>query len=68
MLCLPVAVQLVETAFPHEHHARDRSDSRLEYLIRELESCLLRRTVNKRSAERVADDHYHGAERCSDTG
>lgn len=65
-LCGASGIQPVYSAFPAQHHPENGTDDRLQNLIRQLEKSVLGRTVDKRSAERIPDDHDHRAEGDSD--
>ena len=59
-------IQLSQTASPCEHRTEHRAERSLKYLERQLDYRILGCAVNKRSAERIAYDHDHRADRNAD--
>ena len=53
---------LVQLPFPYEEGADDDAEECLQDLIRQLDPCIGRRTVDIGTAKGIADDHDDGAD------
>ena len=56
----------VQLPFPYEEGADDDAEECLQDLIRQLDPCIGRRTVDIGTAKGIADDHDDGADEDSD--